>query len=418
MHAQNAADGATIATVVADQFDQSYQGSRPPTTISAYDLVAFGAFDQALSQLGNHLKADLPTFGPLVAQAGSGIQRFFLPELADALNFADSLEARVSDPTIRSDIAALRAAGTASSFRLRTHARNGGAATLGGTDVLRSSGLHVLLPDISTAPVMGPTGPRSLQSYLAMFGTTSWGQFLAAYAPATADVTDLGANRLETYLVWSPQAQAAGVDIDLWVLEPDGTLASPYNGSVSPNGTLTDDSYYTNQSVEGYLTNRFVMNGTYVWYALLVSDPQTVQPQIDFFYRYGSATFVSIFGSGPYPQLTRAQSVSADPDPTFGEANSGAYSDLVAVANVTFGPAPLVATVGAAAKSLPRLISGGRGAPVAMSIRGMLGMRPTQRQITTVRALLEHRLSGLRRFQASGLARLRMPTSPMLGVAK
>jgi Clostripain family len=418
IHDANQQDGAGVAGVIADAFYASYAGDRASTTISAYDVTNFGAFDQALSSLASHLKLDLATFGPLVAQAGSGTLRFYLPEVTDVLNFADSLGARVADATIQADLTALRTAGSASNFRLRNHFRNGTVTGFGGTgDVSRATGLHVLLPDVTSSATMGDAGPRSLGSYLGMFANSGWGQFLAAYlaSPAVADVTDLGLNRLETYLVWTTESQAAGVDIDLWVLEPDGTIASPYFGSVSPNGTLTSDSYQSGYPVEGYMTNRFVRNGTYVWYAFLTSDPQPVHPLIEFVYRYGSDPFVSVYGSGPYPQLTQAQSILSDPTPTFGEANVGAYSDFIPVANVTFGPAPLVASRrGAAAtdtRTLPHLVHERPSAPVAMALRGTPGIRPTQRQMATVRALLEQRHSGVRPVQWRGLAKLRIPES-------
>lgn len=407
-------DASAVAASIADAFYVSFETERTLTTISAYDLAALGALDRTLSTLASDLKSDLATFGPFVAQAGSNTLRFTMPELTDLVNFAESLLVRVSDPVIRDDLAAVRFAATAPSFRLRNRFRNGTVPGLGTTrNVSRASGLHFLLPDVTSAATMRAVGPGSLGSYLSTYGSTGWGQFLAAYlaSSAVADVTDLGTQRLETYLFWTDNAQAAGVDIDLWVLEPDGTVASPYFGSVSPNGTLTNDSFQSGFPVEGYLTNRFVMNGTYVWYALLVDDPQTVLPFVNFAFRYGADAFASIYGAGPFPRLSGAQSVLADPDPTFGEANVGAYSDFIAVANATFGPSSLVAasqrTTASAARPLPRLISGGRGAPNKASIRGMPGVRPTQRQVATIRTLLEQRQSGVRPIQVKGLAKLR-----------
>ena len=411
LHAINDKGGAAAAVAIADAFYDTFAGEHSSTTISAYDITALGAFDQALSNLASHLGADLATFGPLVSQAASGVLRFNLPEVADVLNFADSLDVRVADPAIRNDIAALRAAGTSASFRLRNRFRNGTVPGFQGTgDVTRAGGLHVLLPDVSTTPTMGDVGPRSLSSYLGTFGNTEWGQFLTAYlgTPAVTNVTDLGLERLETYLVWSTDAQATGVDIDLWVLEPDGTIASPYFGSVSPNGTLTNDSHQSGYPVEGYLTNRFVQNGTYVWYALLVEDPQIVEPQVDLFFRFGDDPFVSIFGTGPYPRLNRAQSVFTDPDPTFGEANGGAYSDFVPVANATFGPAAMVARSGGRTSTgplLPRLQRGASDAPRLANLGSMV-RRPTQQQVATIRALVEQRRSSVRPIQARGMAKL------------
>ena len=401
---------ATVAATVANAFNASYQGDRNSTTISAYDVSALGAFDHALSSLASHLGADVGTYGPLVAQSGAYAQRFELGELVDVLDFADSLRTRISDAAIRSDLDALSTAGTAATFRLRDYERNGTGLGLGGTaDVSRATGLHVLLPDVTTAPTMQDAGPASLPNYEAMFGTTAWAKFLAAYMAAETPiyVTDLGTERLETYLLWSSGAQSSGVDIDLWVLEPNGEIASPYYGTVSPNGTLTGDSYASGYPVEGYLTNRYVQNGTYVWYAWLVTDPQGYRPEVEFVYRYGTAPFASVFGAGPHPALSFGASVLDDATPTFAEANLGAYTDLQPVAYVTFGDAATGNQIAAGPPLRLGLTRANRDGQVAS--RGGQLVGATAAQIETIHSLVQLRRTGRRFAPTRGMARIKAP---------
>jgi hypothetical protein len=387
--AASQASPRAAASAIADAYNASYAGARPSTTVSAYDLSGFSTFERALDDVAATLAFNLAGHGAELSQAALGSQRYSLSELTDLVDLADSLAAATSDAALDKQIGALRTAALASEFRLRSHARNGPTPGFGGvSDVERSTGLTVMLPRTAAAQELAASGPRSLDAYLSSYGTTGWGQLVAAYTAAATSyaVTDLGANRLETYLVWSGAAQSSGVDIDLWVLEPNGVIASPYFGTVSPNGTLTADSYTSGLPIEGYLTNRVVMNGVYVWYAFLVNDPAGVRPQVDLAYRYGQDVFASIFGAGPYPTLSRDASVFSDPDPTFAEANAMAYTDLVPVATATFGP-PTLAGANRTRPGAFAVVASRSGRELMLS--GRRG--PTRAQLGTIQRLLATR---------------------------
>jgi hypothetical protein len=159
-------------------------------------------------------------------------------------------------------------------------------------------------------------------------------------------VTDQGNNRFEAYLVWETGAVAADADVDFWVLEPDGYFSLPAFGSVTPNGTMSNDSYADRTNFEGYLTNRFVEKGDYLIFANLWRDPANFQPAYELAYRYDqTANFDLLFqGNGvPNPVLSLQTSWLNDPTPTLAEVIGGSYTDLQFVADQSFAgpPAPL-----------------------------------------------------------------------------
>jgi hypothetical protein len=158
----------------------------------------------------------------------------------------------------------------------------------------------------------------------------------------TATFRDQGNARFEGYLVWDSALVSRNGDVDLWILEPNGDVFIPYLGSVTPNGTLTNDSYNTGSFYEGYLTNRYIQVGEYKFYASLYSDPQDYRPVYDILYRSDQVSPLTSLYSPSFPRLSTQVPWSNDPTPTLAEAEAGAYSDLQFAAFLTITPAAKV----------------------------------------------------------------------------
>jgi len=392
LQANPTATTAAVASAFVEQFHASYAGDRASTTKSAYDMAAFAAFDTDLNALADSLRSGLGTYRTAVAGAAAASQRYHLDQLVDVVNLLDSLRVRVASPTLVARIDAVRTRGV-SAFRVNSRARNGSAVSLGGQgDVLRSTGLNILLPSVALAN----SGPESFTAYQALYPGKSWTLFLADYltGQGTAAHRDQGNARFEGYLVWDENAVAAGADADMWILEPNGDLFIPYLGSVTPNGVLTNDSYDDGTFYEGYLTNRFLEIGVYKFYANLWRDPSTFHPLYDLVYRNDqTSAFVSLYAPN-YPQLTTSPSWLNDPTPTFGEIESGAYGDLQFAATLT------ITLLGAAslrnAPATPAGVAGARN----------LGPEITAPQLDLVRRLVRERgEAGTAGAAGSGLRR-------------
>jgi hypothetical protein len=394
-------DARTLSGLIVDRFNASYQGNKASTTISAYDLSGFATFETALNALAADLQAGLPGLGATISTAAAASQKYTITELTDLVNFLDTLNTKVpGQAALQAKIAALRTEATAASFRINTRARTGSGQTQGGgvTDVSRSTGLNIVLPSGTAPDVLPQSGNGSLAAYQALLPGKPWTAFLAAYAGSQipVPVTDQGSARFETYLVWESAAVTADADVDFWVLEPDGNIYLPAFGSVTPNGTMSNDSYADRTNFEGYLTNRFVEKGDYLIFANLWRDPVNFQPAYELAYRYDqTANFDLLFqGNGvPNPVLSLQTSWLNDPTPTLAEVVNGSYTDLQFVAVQSFAgpPAPLA-----------------RRSSTSVTAVKASGRSLTSAQIATLQRLvtLDRLGGGSRSLQSTGLWQL------------
>ena len=333
LQANPSADGRAFAGIIVDQYDASYQSSRSSTTKSAYDLSGYAAFETALNTLAGTLRNNLPALGTAIGEAAAVSQSYEYPFLKDLVNFLDSLRARTTDVILRNQIDAVKAQATGT-FRVRSRFHN---VVGGANDVSRSNGINVLMPSGGTGDQLPNAGPASFTAYETLYAGKAWTTFLNDWlaTSGTATFRDQGNARFEAYLVWDSELVNRNGDVDLWILEPNGDVFIPYLGSVTPNGTLTNDSYNTGSFYEGYLTNRYIQVGVYKFYASLYSDPQDYRPAYDIMYRGDQVSPLTSLYSPNYPSLSKQVPWSNDPTPTLAEAEAGAYSDMQYAAYVT-----------------------------------------------------------------------------------
>ncbi|MEO8138135.1 MAG: clostripain-related cysteine peptidase [Gemmatimonadota bacterium] len=380
----------TLASTLVDRFNTSYLGNKASTTKSAYDMTGFAAFETALNSLAGDLQAGLGGgLGATISQAASASQKFSYTELTDVVSFLDSLNVRVAGQTaLQLKIADVRAQALSPTFRVISRARNGGGSgQQAASDVARATGLHIVLPSGAGSDNFNATGPQSLTAYQTQYPGKAWTSFLTAYSTgggqtANATIDQGDGSAFESYLVWDQAAIAAGADIDFWVLEPDGNIYIPAFGSVSANGTLSNDSYADGVNFEGYLTNRVIQTGTYKIYANLWRDPNDHRPIYDLAYRLAQSdafTLLLTGGGGEPDTLSTDISWLNDPNPTLANVEAGAYTDLKYVAFSTF--------LRAAPGSVRR--PGQGGAATARSNRHEI----TPAQIATIRRLSAARVA-------------------------
>ena len=317
-----------VASRWVEAFYDSYEGNRSQTTKSAFDMSQYEHFSTAWRAVGTTLANTMSASRVLLGMASQKSQKFALPQLKDVVNWSDSMAVRTGDLTLRAQLAALRSAATAPGFRIAMRNRNG-------TDpsspwVRRANGLSVLLPSGSAFDAMPSEGPASFQAYQQMLPDHPWTRMLAAHlagAPVKG-YRDLAPHRYETYLVWDTAAARRGVDVDLWVLEPDGNLYVPWLGVISPNGTMSGDSHDSDGYFEGYAMNRFVQAGRYKFYAHLYSDTSNVGTRVDLVYRTNPLLqFRSVY-SPDYPGVSKRKPMLKDATATFARIEAGEYSDV------------------------------------------------------------------------------------------
>jgi len=345
IQANATADGRTVAGIFVDQFNTSYQGGRASTTLSAYELSQFAAFETALNTLAGTLRSNLSSLAGAVGGAGTSAQAYEYPFLKDLINFLDSLRVRTADPTLQGQIDAVKAQATGT-FRVRSRFYN--AAAFGANDVSRSNGLTVLMPSGGLGDQLPDAGPESFVAYQPLYPGKAWTLFLADWLASQSTIAyrDQANARFEGYLVWDSALVSRNGDVDVWILEPSGDLFIPYLGTVTPNGVFTNDSYDDRTFYEGYLTNRFLQIGEFKFYANLWIDPQDYRPVFDIQYRNDQVSALTSLYAPNYPQLSLQVSWLSDPTPTLAEADAGNYTDLrlAAVLTVTAAASAAVST--------------------------------------------------------------------------
>ncbi|MEK7247707.1 MAG: clostripain-related cysteine peptidase [Chloroflexota bacterium] len=338
-YAQPTMTAQQVATTFVEQFHASYLGTRSSTTLSAFDMSGFSAFESALNALATSLRVNIAAYRQTLAAFLPVSQRYAYSQLADLGDVLDSLNSRVGDATLRTQITAVRSALSSTGFRLRSLARTGTESEA--NDVGRSSGMHVLLPTGTLVDFLPSTGPASLAAYRAQWGSTAWATFVESWLAGTqaSPFRDLGTTRWEVYVVWDTTSVRRGADLDLWVLEPNGNIFIPYLGTVTPNGRLTGESFNTRAYYEGFLMNRYAQIGRYKFYADLWTDPADVRPLVDVQFRSTeSAAFSSLYAPN-YPRLSKQASWRNDPNASLARIEAGLYSDLrqVSFLDITAG---------------------------------------------------------------------------------
>ena len=289
---------AQVAQMFVDKFVASYRGTRNSVTKSALDMSQLGSIVNAWDALGIELAANLPAYQGSILPSAVAAQAYTLPYLKDLGHWLSHFQASLApQPAAGSSPPSFAVGNLASNL---SSAINQGVIANGyyssgsyqANNVDASTGLTVLLPSASLSDRLPETGPGSLSSYQTLYPGRGWTSFLAAWSATLARLAVLnqGSTPLELALVWEEGAIAAGADLDLWVLEPNGGLFIPYLGVVTPNGVLSGDSYETNTYYELYRTRQYVERGMYYFFGNLWTDPQDFRPLGDVAFRFGSAT--------------------------------------------------------------------------------------------------------------------------------
>jgi hypothetical protein len=389
----------TLAGSLADSFDAAFANLPWSETISAFNMTGFGAVDAAVSQLATALTNSASVTATGLATEAFGVQRYGgAPWVADLVDLSDTLRAHISDPTVAAAASAVRQSVTSSAFLLNSHFRNG--TQYGQRNESRSRGLTIVMP--STQPDELPSnGVASVAAYTQQFPTSAWTTFLQRYTGALASqqYVNFGNNRLVLYEVWN-QAVVGKAQVEMLLLEPDGTLSGPAIGSVSPSGEFSADAQSTNSYYEWWESNQYVESGKFYFLAWLATDPNNIRPLVNVVYQIGSGSQTSLYGTGTYPQLSLARSFQNDPNATWASVLAGNYTDLRPVSTWNTGSSTSTET-------LARLPSAVVGVPL---LDQDAAPHITDAQLATLKRIATGELRPARRMSSAvGASRRRTP---------
>lgn len=226
-------------------------------TQSLVDLSKVAAFNDELGKLGESISANLSQQRLEVRGAfgSENVLRFRLQDNADVSTAMSALGG--VEGSIGTTATAVGTAFTSSGLVAR-NAAVGKSAT--------AAGLAFFFPQVGfTALTLDEyrqeTSFLPLQAWHAALSSLQKNESTNTVTPGTGAV-----DSFSVILTWgsTPDGKTANTDLDLYVYEPNGDFAVPVNGSVSPNGVLSGDSYDTGVARESYELSPQHEPGTYI----------------------------------------------------------------------------------------------------------------------------------------------------------
>lgn len=251
---------AQLASTIVDRYDESYVNYSATynklTTKSAVDMSRLDTVDAALLTLVQALMNDA-TANTVAMEARTNSQHFYYSPNHDIHDLASYIHDNAPDGAARDAAATLISAVQSMVYNNATNPDD--AATT-------STGLAIYMPTASQ------TSASDLSAYAALAcnatsrasASGTWGayiEWLLEQEDGTASGSAVGG--FSVTLTWAtPTGEFCDSDFDLWVYEPNGEKYSAWSGT-SPNGTFSEDSNYSGESMEYYHANDEVDPGYY-----------------------------------------------------------------------------------------------------------------------------------------------------------
>lgn len=248
--------GQQLASTIVQDYVAYYRdnypasGARPiAVTKSAIDLSQIAMLHANLTDLAQTMISKIGTERANIQAARDAAISYDFPTNRDLGDFLNRLAINTNDATLDAKVAAARAALGIVVTANATYASNSAALT-------NSQGLAIFLPSLSQV-----TNDELAQYALlaSSSGTNDWADFINVLLTGdSGSPLEKTAGNFVFWLEWNTVA-----DLDLMVLEPDGTWAAPFLGSSSPNGFLSADSAISGVSAEYYAAAEQVAKGDY-----------------------------------------------------------------------------------------------------------------------------------------------------------
>ncbi len=262
---------AALAGIITSKFKAFYQSQqRTGVTKSAVDMAHTGSLHTNIRQLVQLMNDYMATDRPNIQAARDESISFDSPENHDLGHFLEKLADKSLNVVLKTKISQVRS--VLSTLVINNDVYSPDPQAL----MLKSSGLSIFLPrrdqvtdaDLSNYQLLAVNQARSEDTH-------SWGNFVNLLV--SGDASD-GMGPMVTapgnFVIWLEWDSDADLDLLIW--EPDGNWAAPYIGSSSPNGFLSEDSFYSGASAEYYQAAEIVEAGEYDIFVNYYEDGTTL----------------------------------------------------------------------------------------------------------------------------------------------
>jgi len=269
LYANPSMDGALLAKTIATDFVDSYRGTRNSVTKSAVKLSQLTELHNKINQLSSLMRNNISINIPTYVNARKNTQQYYSKSNVDFVHFLELLT------PIGGDIGnkATETADFIKNSVVTTNAYYSSTASEGGVisapNVDNSHGLAIFFPTLDLLHENELSKYATISSNSS--GESTWGQFLNDFITASGGNPQEGGGEYVNggfafAALWlDDYGNFSDADVDIFVMEPDGTIGSPWIGSSTSNGYFSPDSYSSGNSYEMYGAKDQVMQGTYLY---------------------------------------------------------------------------------------------------------------------------------------------------------
>ncbi|MBF0102089.1 MAG: hypothetical protein HQK77_14395 [Desulfobacterales bacterium] len=256
--------GRRLCSIIVDNFVNCYQGTRSSVTKSAITMEYIQELHQQLITFSGFLRSNLYPFLPVITMAKSEAQAYEYPSNIDLISFLENLSKAGGEleQHALSLINFLKTRVIIAEDHYSSTYSEGGYISENNVD--KSTGLAIFFPLIDELFENEFEQYQSLSFNLTL---NSWAEFLDDFLTATAGTSttyDYGNNDEAYGLIWLDEwGFFDDADLDIYVIEPNGDIGSPWMGASTVNGYFSPDSFYSKQNYEIYTTKTKSMAGDY-----------------------------------------------------------------------------------------------------------------------------------------------------------
>lgn len=268
LYANPAMDGNILSQTIVTEFVNSYRNTRNSITKSAVNLSRIGELHDQLNQLSSLMRAGMATNVPSYANARTNAQRYFSKgniDLVHLLRLLAQIGGDVGNTATSIADFIQQNVVTANSYYSSTHMEGG---VIAASNVDNSNGLAVFFPnmDILVGNELEQYGSLSCNRS----GQSPWSQMINDFIRASGGnpdntIASINGGFAFSALWMDDQGLFGDADVDIYVVEPDGTIGSCWIGASTNNGYYSPDSTTSGSSYEMYAAKDQIMAGAYLY---------------------------------------------------------------------------------------------------------------------------------------------------------
>ncbi len=255
-----------LAALTVKDFIDFYRGHNRSATKSAIRTDAFDELHDHITKLAQAMNTTIDINGPALALARDSAQRFSTPGYVDLISFLDNIKGlpEIGAKALTLKQFLLKQVIVANDHYSATYAATG----LSNNNIVeQANGLSIYLPAADTIDV------RELQQYRMLScnldAEDGWAEFIANLltwsTPGQGNIFQTRVPGGFAYgTAWINTADQWGdADVDMYVIEADGTIGTAWMGQSTANGYFSADSLVSRNAYEMYTSKPEVTPGDY-----------------------------------------------------------------------------------------------------------------------------------------------------------